>query len=75
MAAKKGSVPPQFLKAQKKAAPAKVGKGAKVTDPKGKPGTVVSTAGMIAKVRHKDGTTDTHPIGALKKAAAKPKGK
>jgi hypothetical protein len=75
MAAKKGSVPPQFLKARKKAAaPAKVAKGAKVTDPKGKSGTVVGTAGMIARVRHADGSTDTHPIGALKKAHTK-KGK
>jgi hypothetical protein len=29
---------------------------------------------MIARVRHADGSTDTHPIGALKKAPAK-KGK
>lgn len=60
--------------AAKKSPAKKVAKGAKVTDPKGKSGTVVGTAGMIAKVRHKDGTTDTHPIGALKKSAAK-KGK
>lgn len=74
MAAKKGSVPPQFLKAQKKAAAPKPAKGAKVVDPKGKTGTVVGTKGMIAKVRHADGSTDTHPVGALKKAAPR-KGK
>ncbi|HZP15560.1 MAG TPA: hypothetical protein VFA96_07045 [Nocardioides sp.] len=63
------------MAAAKKSPAKKVAKGAKVVDPKGKPGTVVGTAGMIAKVRHTDGSTDTHPMGALKKSAAKKKGK
>jgi hypothetical protein len=49
--------------------PAGVAKGARVRDPKGKTGTVTSVTGQIAKVRHDDGTTDTHPIGALAPAA------
>jgi hypothetical protein len=68
-APKKGKIPPQFLKAKKAAAPMP-GKGAKIVDPKGKAGTVTAVAGQIAKVRHADGSTDTHPVGALKKAAA-----
>jgi hypothetical protein len=75
MAAKKGRTPPQFVKAQKKAAAAPTAaKGAKVIDPKGKAGTVTKVAGGIAKVRHTDGSTDTHPVGALKKTKT-PKGK
>jgi len=66
-APRKGKIPPQFLKAKKGAAP-KAAKGAAVVDPKGKAGTVTSVTGGIAKVRHADGSTDTHPVGALKKS-------
>lgn len=72
-ASKKGKVPPQFLKAKKAAAP-KAAKGAAVVDSKGNAGTVTKVTGGIAKVRHADGSTDTHPVGALKKSKT-PKGK
>jgi hypothetical protein len=70
----KGKIPPQFLKAQKKAAPA-AAKGAKVIDPKGKSGTVTAVMGGMVKVKHTDGSTDVHPKGAVKKAAAPKKPK
>lgn len=64
----KGSVPPAFLKNIK--GKNSVAPGSKIVDPKGKKGTVSKVAKGKVVVKHADGTTDTHPVGSVKKAAA-----
>jgi hypothetical protein len=66
MAGKKAAA--KKVPAKKTAVPANIAKGARVKDPKGKTGVVTSVTGQIAKVKHDDGTTDTHPLGALSPA-------
>lgn len=72
--ADKGKLPPSFRKAAKKIAATGPAKTDRIIDPAGKPGTVLSVAGGMVKVKHDDGSTDIHPIGSVRKIQAPPIG-